>query len=128
MSNENLIKCHDLVKAIQDKKVLLERAENNKLKVTLIDKSTEMGAAVRSNIDVVTALLMGSKQESSYASVKRTRQVKVACPQVLETGETLPECLFCPEWAPWTKDGLPTGLCFSRHASGDTGILNGGGQ
>lgn len=126
MSNEKLIKCHELVRAIQDKKVRLERSEKNKLKVTAIENSTEMTEAVRSNIDVVTALLTGSKQESSYASIKRTRQIKVSCPQVLDMGAPLPECLFCTEWAPWMKDEKPTGLCFSRRTSGDTRILNGG--
>jgi hypothetical protein len=128
MSNEYLIKCHELVKAIRDKKVLLERADNNKLRVTPIDKSTEMAAAIRANLDVVTAIQTGSKADDSCAGIKRIRQAQASCEQVLETGELLPECICCLDWSPWLKDGKPTGLCLSRRASGDTGILNGGGR
>jgi hypothetical protein len=126
MSNENLIKCHELVKAIRDKKVLLERTENNKLRITSIEDSTVTTETIRANLDVVTALLTGSKADGSYASIKRIRQAKASCPEVLDTGHSLPECLYCHDWYPWMKDGKPTGVCLSRRASGDTGILNGG--
>lgn len=128
MGNENLIKCVELIRKIQAGDVTITVVENSKLRFTSIDNNTAIASAIKAHLDVVTALATGRKGDDSYASVKRTRQTRPSCPQLLETGETLAECLYCQEWYPWLKDGKPTGLCLSRRASGDSGILNGGGQ
>ena len=126
MSNENLIKCVELIRRIQTGDVTLTVVEKNKLQFKSVGNSIEIGLAIKANPDVVKALLTGSKPDDSYATIKRTRQTKPSCPQLLETGSPLPECLYCAEWYPWLKDGQATGLCVSRRASGDRSLLNGG--